>query len=78
MNGTLLKLAAIGLIMALPVGAFLLGDNRGYERAQADADRRAIERLQERGMINEEIADLDACELLRELGGECLSDSSGD
>lgn len=74
---TTIKLAVLAAAMALPVGAFLLGDSRGYDRAQADADRRAIERLQERGMINEEIADLDACELVRELGGECVSDAGG-
>lgn len=73
-----IKFVALTAIIMAPIGAFLLGDSNGYERAQAEADQRAIERLHERGWINEEVANLGTCELVIELGGECVSDASGD
>ena len=52
--------------------AYPLGHKAGVEAERVAAINRTLEQLEERGLINEEVRDLGACDLLAELGG--LSD----
>jgi len=67
------------LLLGAAVFAFIAyakghSDGRSYE--QVRAMEVAIERLQERGLINEEVNSLDSDALLRELCPDCVSDNS--
>ena len=70
---TLLIGAAAASLMA-----YTMGHSAGRSYEQTRAMEVAIERLQDRGIINEEINSLDNDALLRELCPECVPDASGD
>ena len=65
-----MRIAGVAALVAGVVGviAYTKGnmDGRAYERAKQV--REAMEAIEERGRINEEVRELDNCDLLRELG----------
>ncbi|WP_375568810.1 hypothetical protein ABWH92_12450 [Ahrensia marina] len=63
-----LKLVALAAAVLAPVGAFLLGDHRGYERAELETEARLTAATIE---ASEEITD--AAERARFLRRQCIA-----
>lgn len=62
-----MRFVLMAAVAAAPVIAYLFGLNQGAENERARAIAAALERINERGDINEEVRELGDCDLLREL-----------
>lgn len=73
-----LKFAAT-VLAALAVGfAYWKGRHDGATIAEARTATATIDQLRERGLINESVRELPACDLLRELDPDSVCDGLGD